>query len=531
MRLKPVGGRPWVCAGDFNEIRFQFEKEGLRPQESQMELFRNWITDYELIELEGKGCKFTWESNPRDGVVTKEKLDRALANWHWRRLFPHANVLVLPPISSDHSPLIIFPRPRDSNGGQLKFEAIWEEHPQCAETVENSWGAGIGGVGAWAIKLDMNKAYDRLEWAFLEKCLLAYGFREAWVSLVMKMVTSVTYRFKGVPAQLGMGLASILNMQVPRKNNASWIWTSILQGRDFLKSEGRWMVAGGERVSICEDNWLVTGKSLAHFKNSVQGNVKELMSDLDRQWNIPKHSSLFPLEWCKQVVQTPICITAEMNYLFWPHTKQGDYSVKSGYKVLKLKEPIPSNLASSSAVSRVDLWPRVWGAKVPHKLKMFIWKICQDAVPLNFDASFDASSGMAATGAIFRDSSSLVEFASARKFQASSPIMAEAYALREDSLDLIKACRMGENIGEIHGIVLDIRAWASEFDSCGFTWVRRSGNMVAHRLAALALRNGFCPSFLSSWPVDLQAIVAREQQQASSYNLQRDLGLAQDPIT
>ncbi|XP_057719331.1 secreted RxLR effector protein 78-like [Arachis stenosperma] len=47
-----------------------------------------------------------------------------------------------------------------------------------------------------AIKLDMNKAYDRLEWDFLEKVLMKLKFTEKWVELVMKCVRSASYRVK-----------------------------------------------------------------------------------------------------------------------------------------------------------------------------------------------------------------------------------------------------------------------------------------------------------------------------------------------
>lgn len=47
-----------------------------------------------------------------------------------------------------------------------------------------------------ALKLDMSKAYDRLEWEFLRRVLLAYGFCTEWVNLVMLMVTTVSYRYK-----------------------------------------------------------------------------------------------------------------------------------------------------------------------------------------------------------------------------------------------------------------------------------------------------------------------------------------------
>ena len=44
-----------------------------------------------------------------------------------------------------------------------------------------------------AMKLDMNKAYDRVEWVFLEQILLKLGFQESWVDLIMECITTVSY--------------------------------------------------------------------------------------------------------------------------------------------------------------------------------------------------------------------------------------------------------------------------------------------------------------------------------------------------
>ena len=38
-----------------------------------------------------------------------------------------------------------------------------------------------------AMKLDMSKAYDWVEWVFLEKILLKMGFLSAWVALIMEV--------------------------------------------------------------------------------------------------------------------------------------------------------------------------------------------------------------------------------------------------------------------------------------------------------------------------------------------------------
>ena len=47
--------------------------------------------------------------------------------------------------------------------------------------------------GFMAIKLDMSKAYDQVDWGFLEKLMRQMGFNETWIKLIMGCVKIVSY--------------------------------------------------------------------------------------------------------------------------------------------------------------------------------------------------------------------------------------------------------------------------------------------------------------------------------------------------
>ncbi|KAL5864270.1 hypothetical protein ACOSQ3_001784 [Xanthoceras sorbifolium] len=46
-----------------------------------------------------------------------------------------------------------------------------------------------------ALKLDMAKAYDHVEWVFLELIMDCLGFSRKWIDLILQCVTIVTYSF------------------------------------------------------------------------------------------------------------------------------------------------------------------------------------------------------------------------------------------------------------------------------------------------------------------------------------------------
>jgi hypothetical protein len=50
-----------------------------------------------------------------------------------------------------------------------------------------------GTKGELALKIDISKAYDRVEWSFLKVVLVRMGFSDTWVQWMMLCVSSVNY--------------------------------------------------------------------------------------------------------------------------------------------------------------------------------------------------------------------------------------------------------------------------------------------------------------------------------------------------
>nr|XP_023874998.1 uncharacterized protein LOC111987509 [Quercus suber] len=147
VNLSTMSDLPWVCMGDFNEIRHRGGKEGggERP-EWQMKAFSSAISKSKLRDMGCVGPEFTWSKRLGARGWVRERLDRALVSTNRASLFPRVSLYNVANFSSDHNMLILKtspPRSRNKRRQRLfRFEAMWIKERECDGVVKEAWERG-----------------------------------------------------------------------------------------------------------------------------------------------------------------------------------------------------------------------------------------------------------------------------------------------------------------------------------------------------------------------------------------------------
>ncbi|XP_057426577.1 uncharacterized protein LOC130720010 [Lotus japonicus] len=173
-------------------------------------------------------------------------------------------------------------------------------------------------------------------------------------------------------------------LQASTGRRASWMWKSILEGRNLLRRKGRWSIGKGETARIWGDPWLWTGEVLTTDNQQLQDwKVKEITLPQGGGWDGEKIRGIFQPMVALKILQTPIGLSGNEDKLIWPHEKNGQYSIRSGYQVIKSEDQSYLNVASTSNCLPKELWNFIWSVSVPQKIRMFMWKVCSNALALN----------------------------------------------------------------------------------------------------------------------------------------------------
>ncbi|KAK3228886.1 hypothetical protein Dsin_000767 [Dipteronia sinensis] len=158
--------------------------------------------------------------------------------------------------------------------------------------------------GSLALKLDMAKAYDKVEWEFVAKIMVKLGFSESWVWRIMGCVTTVTYSFlvngkvcgsitptrglcQGDHMSLYLyllvaeGLSSLIQEAVRKRSYTGFP----VVAQAVIKQEGdRLAVLIGVRRVGCHERYLGVPSFAGKNKKNLFRNIKERIWSKIKRW-------------------------------------------------------------------------------------------------------------------------------------------------------------------------------------------------------------------------------------------------------
>lgn len=115
----------------------------------------------------------------------------------------------------------------------------------------------------------------------------------------------------------------------------SYTWRSIWGAKSLLLEGLGWRIGNGSMVDVVKDKWVPLDDimiSLVPMRVSQDGMRVSDLINFDRgEWDVGKLYMLFSEDVVKAIQTIPLSKNWPRDSLFWWHTSNGAYSVKSGY--------------------------------------------------------------------------------------------------------------------------------------------------------------------------------------------------------
>ncbi|XP_074305456.1 uncharacterized protein LOC141640646 [Silene latifolia] len=106
---------------------------------------------------------------------------------------------------------------------------------------------------------------------------------------------------------------------------------------------------------------------------------------LDGRWNEAYIKGLFTEEWATRILAIPLCEIRMRDKVYWPITKEGAYTVKSGYGLIfddyMAKKGTIKDKTRISDRGRDFCRKTLWKLPIPKVWKILIWRIITSALP------------------------------------------------------------------------------------------------------------------------------------------------------
>ncbi|KAL5789913.1 hypothetical protein ACOSQ2_004801 [Xanthoceras sorbifolium] len=169
-------------------------------------------------------------------------------------------------------------------------------------------------------------------------------------------------------------------LSVSLKQGSSHLWRSLVWGRSLLFKGLRWRVGNGKDIRAFQDPWIPRASTFRPFSMAPVEDFKVayLISPSSHSWDLAKLDQVFVAADRDSILEIPLSLGDCADSLIWHFDKSGEYSVKSGYRVAAQDK---LSLSGSSSSPDSKWWLALWNLNIPPKIKIFIWRVCHNAIP------------------------------------------------------------------------------------------------------------------------------------------------------
>ncbi|XP_059658569.1 uncharacterized protein LOC132304887 [Cornus florida] len=132
---------PWIALGDWNIVRYNYEKKGgLRIPQARLDEFNSLIYDLQMDDIPINNGDWSWCNKQNCQARINAKLDRVLTNVLWPQKFNDTKVYLTAASLFDHYGIVVKWHLNCSEGPKpFKFLKIWCLQQEMVNVVTTAW--------------------------------------------------------------------------------------------------------------------------------------------------------------------------------------------------------------------------------------------------------------------------------------------------------------------------------------------------------------------------------------------------------
>ncbi|OMP11686.1 reverse transcriptase [Corchorus capsularis] len=330
MRRQIPQGDEWLVMGDFNQVLHS--KDKLSESSNQIrgaEIFKQCLNECGLAEVANKGLHFTWSNRREEGRLTWERLDREFAYSSWFQKFENATLTNLPITVSDHNPLVM---------------QLGEMNTRFFHTMTNRRRAWSKIASVEKRDRQMTESIEELKKEFMDH------FREVFSN-------------EGEASEQEIR-ASLESLAIPELTNEH----KQRLGQPFNREEC---------VSTVSYQILLNGGTLPRFEPKRGLRASVLTARKVREI-INKYCFLSGQG--EELKTKDFSMLDREDELVWRNEFSGCFTVKSAHREILMAE-----MGNQVDFSRRREWKALWKLKLPFKIIIFLWKMCNKGLPTRLE--------------------------------------------------------------------------------------------------------------------------------------------------